>query len=141
VNLEESRQILLQHSRSKKNGIFPPEANLEGKLVNPICGDAIHLKLQTQNQQILAGGFSAQACAICTASASVLCEALSGHSVESALELTKSFESALLESPDTTWPQALSALKCFEHLRVNPTRKACALLPFTALRSMLKKIL
>lgn len=139
MNLEESRQILLQHSRSKKNGQFPKNANLEGKLVNPICGDAVHLKIQTQNQHVIEIGFSAKACAICTASSSLLCEELAGKSVEAALGFAESFEMALLESPDSSWPELLLGLRCFEHLRVNPTRKACALLPFTAMRSVLKK--
>lgn len=140
MNLEESRRLLLQHSRSKKNGQFPAAANYEARLVNPICGDAVCLKLQVDQQQVKAIGFSADACAICSASASLLCEQVAGNSVEAAVEWAKDFESALLQPVDSAWPDKLLGLRCFEHLRVNPTRKACALLPFTVLRSMLKKL-
>jgi nitrogen fixation protein NifU and related proteins len=140
MDLETSRRMLLEHSRSKKNGEFPDDANLEGKLANPICGDTVYLKLHMQNHQIQQAGFAAEACAICTASASLLCDELVKVSILQTIPMVESFEAAVLAPPGEVWPETLNKFRCFEHLRKNPARKACALLPFVLLRSILKKV-
>jgi nitrogen fixation NifU-like protein len=139
MNLDVARTILMDHSRSSHNGRFPEDTNLEGKLTNPVCGDHVVLKLSTVDSIIQDIGFKAEACAICSASASLLCRETKGHSVETVLKLATLFERCVLESSDHPWPEELQNLHCFEHLRVNPSRKVCALLPWVALRSTLKK--
>jgi len=140
MDLERSRQVLIDHSRSKKNGEFPSAVTHEGQLTNPLCGDHVTLKLQIENKKILEAGFQAKACAICTASASLLCEDLHGQTVTVAIGMTQDFEANILAELATPWPKALEIFHCFEHLKTNPSRKTCALLPFVALRSILKKI-
>lgn len=141
MNLEAARAELIEHSQSKRNGQFPVNFTHTGKLTNPICGDHVELKFQAKDRQILEAGFSAQACAICSASASLLCQSVQGLSVESSLAMAEKFEEALLTPAEADWPAALSSLSSFQHLRVNPSRRGCALLPWIALRSALKEVL
>jgi nitrogen fixation NifU-like protein len=141
VNLEAARVLLVEHSQTKRNGKFPALFTHAGKLTNPVCGDCIELKFNLDQNQILEAGFSAQACGICTASASLLCQEIKGLTVQSSLDLGKKFEEALLASVEQTWPEPLLPLASFQHLRVNQSRRACALLPWIALRSTFKEVL
>jgi len=140
MDLEKSRQVLLDRSRSKKNGEFPAHVTHEGELRNPICGDHVQLKLQIENGAIAAVGFKAEACAICSASVALLTDAIQYQPVQSTIEMTQSFEKSILEPLETSWPTTLEHFQAFEHLKINPSRKTCALLPFVALRSILKKV-
>lgn len=138
MNQETARTILLEHSRSPKNGSFPVEVTFTSKLTNPLCGDFVELRIFSDEEKILDVGFKAVACAICSASSSLLCQELKGMTLTESLELFNSFESILLAPSSRAWPKNLENFLCFEHLRINPARKACALLPWVALKSALK---
>lgn len=138
MNQDQAREILLNHSKSAKNGLFPVTVTHEAKLTNPLCGDHVELKIHSNGSMIHEIGFKTVACAICSASSSLLSEQLKGTSIESALHLQKTFEATVMGSPQMPWPVELSAFSCFEHLRVTPSRKVCALLPWVALKSAFK---
>lgn len=140
MNQEEARKILIEHSRAVKNGSFPESFTHDSKITNPICGDHVELKIACDQNQIKKIGFKAVACAICTASTSLLCKEVEGLTTDKAMELARTFEASVLEPQASAWPEELLALQCFEHLRVNPSRKACALLPWVALKKAFVKI-
>lgn len=140
MDLEKARSELLRHSKSKANGVFPIQSNFAAKLTNPICGDFVEFRIYLRDQYIEEAGHKAVACAICSASTSLLCEQLKGQSLKTILEWGKSFESAVTDSEKRPWPELLSPFLCFEHLRVNPARRMCALLPWIALKSAIIKM-
>jgi nitrogen fixation NifU-like protein len=139
MNLEASRTILVEHSRSSKNGKFPELVTHEGKITNPVCGDHVELKFTLQNEKISDSGFKAKACAICSASASLLSEMVKGKSLQEAFVMGSLLEKAVMENESHPWPAQLKNLDCFEHLRVNPARKMCALLPWVVLKNAFKQ--
>lgn len=139
MNQELARDYLIKHSRSEKNGIFPASVTLEAKLTNPVCGDHVELKLHTAGTIIVDIGHKANACAICSASASILCEEVRGKDLDVVLSLADAFERGVTESKENPWPPEIAPLSCFEHLRVNPSRRMCGVLPWIVLRSALKK--
>lgn len=139
MNLEIAKETLILHSRSEKNGIFPEVFQYQASITNPICGDHVELRLFTQNDVIEHAGHKANACAICSASASLLCEEVKGLSMSEAKSRALLFEKSVMETSDRPWPVELQNLNCFEHLRVNPARKVCALLPWTTLKKALKE--
>ena len=140
MDLEKAREILMKHSRVPTNGLFPPIFTHEYKITNPLCGDQVELKINLSQDTINEIGFLAKACAICSASTSMMCEEVKGKNLEHAQKLSLDFEESVIAQQENPWPQGLENLKSFEHLRVNPTRKACALLPWIALRSLLKQV-
>jgi nitrogen fixation protein NifU and related proteins len=140
MDLEAAREFLIAKSRSKKNGFFPQSVTHEFPITNPLCGDHVHIKINLHEKQIVEIGFSARACAICSASTSVMCEEVGGKAAEEALAMATQFENILLTPGTEIWPQTLGSLIGFAHLRVNPARKACALLPWIALKSAMKEI-
>ncbi len=88
--------------------------------VNPLCGDRVRLMLTVEPQgRIAAARFVGDSCAICTASADVLAELVSGRSRSDA---------AAVEVGDV-----LGVLQA----EIRPTRMRCVTLPLTVLAKAL----
>ncbi len=75
---------VLEHFRRPRNQrtLERPTVTREG--YNPLCGDRVRIELAVEGDVIRAAAFTANACAICTASASLLTERVSGMSLEEA---------------------------------------------------------
>lgn len=138
MNTEAAREVLLKHSRSDKNGRFPDIVSYSGKMTNPLCGDHVELRVHVDESEIREIGHRASACAICSASASLLCEALMGRTLQYGLELADSFEDSIAADTKQPWPELIEQLRCFEHLRVNPSRRMCAALPWVVFKSLIR---
>jgi len=83
--------------------------------VNPLCGDRVRLMLRLEGGRIAAVGFVGDSCAICTASADVLAELVTGRPPADA--------------------RRIGAADVLDVLRadVRPTRMRCVTLPITVL--------
>lgn len=138
MNKEMIRDYLLEHSRSSLNGSFPHESHYSARITNPICGDHVELRIKTNGEHIQEAGYKAVACAICSASASLLTEVIKGRKKEEAIHYGALLEKTIMENKHNSWPQEIQSLICFEHLRENPSRRMCALLPWVVLRSAFK---
>ncbi len=81
------RDVILDHNRRPRN--FGPleaaDASVEG--FNPMCGDRLTLRLKLEGGKIVDIRFEGQGCAISTASASLMTEAVKGKTRAQALEL------------------------------------------------------
>lgn len=133
---EAAREILLGHARSDRNGRLPADATHTARLVNPRCGDQVEMAVTVKDGLVEAAGFSARACAICTASSSMLAKTMPGLGMPEILRRGDLFEAALVEEETREWPSALADLASLAHLRVNPSRRACAILPWIAVRKI-----
>ena len=134
------RDFLSSHAKSKRNGKFSENTTITSQLLNPICGDQVELRFTIEESKITHLGFSAKACAICTASASLLVESANGWSVEDFAKIKIAFEKALVEDVQAEWPNCISEFRYFSHLRVNIRRRACAILPWVAIEKGLKGV-
>jgi len=110
---------------------------------NAACGDEIEVALEINNagkqQQIKYITFHGDSCAICRASASMLCQNLSGYSIEKvsclAQEIVQSLQGDVEFNHEHSEMFApLLAVKKF------PVRKQCAILPWTTLLSAISSI-
>lgn len=135
----EIRETIVRHSRSKMNGVLPDISNHRAKMTSPHCGDHVELAIQTDGYRIESIGFKTSSCVICAASASILCEEIRHLSVDQALKIAGAFETEILTSSQEQWPEHLYPLRYFEHIRQNPERKVCVLLPWIVLRIALKE--
>ncbi|MFC1739995.1 Fe-S cluster assembly sulfur transfer protein SufU [Pseudomonadota bacterium] len=96
---------------------------------NPLCGDRIRVQLRIDSGQIEAAAFDGEACAICMASASLLCDCIPGQTVDQLKILNRKLREALegkIELPETETLSPLLGVKSF------PSRIRCATLPWTA---------
>jgi len=114
---------VLEHFRRPRNqrALEAPTATREG--YNPLCGDRVRIELDVEGDTIRAAAFTANACAICTASASLLTERVSGLSLEQAAALTDA--------------ETVSALGT----ELPAGRLLCAILPLRTLREALTGLL
>jgi nitrogen fixation NifU-like protein len=74
------RDVILDHNRSPRNfgRLEPSDAQAAGH--NPLCGDKLNLTLRLQGDRVQDLRFEGQGCAISTASASLMTEAVKGRS-------------------------------------------------------------
>jgi len=107
---------VLEHFRRPRNrrALERPTAVHEG--FNPLCGDRVRIELEVDKQAIRAAAFTANACAVCTAAASLLTERIQGASTAAAASVS---DAELLAALATDLPAS---------------RLACALLPLRTLR-------
>jgi len=96
---------------------------------NPLCGDRILMQLRLIDEKVEASAFDGEACAICMASASMLCEQLSGKPVDRLHRLHDMLHKALGGEEGL---QDMEALKPLLGVRHYPSRIRCATLPWTA---------
>jgi nitrogen fixation NifU-like protein len=75
------RAIVLEHFRHPRNRGPLPDANADAEGANPLCGDRIRIRLRVDDDVISDARFTADACILCIAAASVLTERLRGLAV------------------------------------------------------------
>ena len=131
------RDVILDHNRQPRNfGMLEPaDASVEG--FNPMCGDHLTLRLRLNQDTISDIRFEGQGCAISTASASLMTEAVKGKSRGEALKL---FERVHQLLTDDAAPPAdeLGKLAALSGVREYPARVKCASLCWHTLASALK---
>lgn len=108
---------------------------------NQSCGDHMHVyaKQSDVSEAFNEITFTADACAITKASASLMTDFLKGHSKESILKLIQVFKMFFLQPQSSKWPvEWQSLMEDLEVLFHYPNRIPCALLPWYTLESALK---
>lgn len=130
------KEIILKHYQNPKNYGVLPDANRTAGGHNPSCGDQVEVMLKVEEGRILEARFQGQGCAISTASASLMTEAVKGKRVEEALELARKFKAMVVEGapPDP----GLGDLVALSGVARLPARVKCATLAWNALEEALK---
>jgi nitrogen fixation NifU-like protein len=134
-------EVILDHNRNPRNyGERPAGASQSAEGHNPLCGDHIAVHLQVDKGVITEVKFEGDGCAISTASASLMTEAVKGKSEDDANELFREIHDALLEEgsvPDDA-AAALGKLAVLLGVKDFPMRVKCATLPWHTLQAALK---
>ena len=72
------RAVVLEHFRHPRNRGPLADAHASAEGANPLCGDRIRIQLRADDGAIAEARFTADACALCVASASLLTEHVRG---------------------------------------------------------------
>jgi nitrogen fixation NifU-like protein len=125
------RAAIRRHSADPCGYGRPIEATHTHEEYNALCGDRVSIRLQVEDGSITDAAFEGEACAICTASASLLCELAPGETVEGVRRLAMTLSEALRTSTSAGagLPEALHPLL---GVRPYPSRVRCATLPWEA---------
>ena len=123
------RETIVRHAVNPTGYKEEIEATHLGELYNPLCGDRVVVHLKIHQDRIEAMAFSGDSCAICTASASLMCAQFSGTKTAELAGAHRWLKSAL-EGRDE--PIAIEALTPLLGVRAYPSRVKCALLPWEA---------
>jgi nitrogen fixation protein NifU and related proteins len=131
------RDVILDHNRRPRNfgALVPADASVEG--FNPMCGDHLTLRLRLDRDTISDIRFEGQGCAISTASASLMTEAVKGKSRDEALQLFDRIHQ-LLTDDHAPPAEELGKLAALSGVREYPARVKCASLCWHSLASALK---
>ncbi len=131
------RDVILDHNRRPRNfGVLEPaDASVEG--FNPLCGDRLTVRLKMDGDKISDIRFEGQGCAISTASASLMTEAVKGKTRADALRLFDRVHRLLTD--DAAPPaEELGKLASLSGVRAYPARVKCASLCWHTLASALR---
>ena len=130
------RDVILDHNRKPRNfgPLDPADASIEG--FNPLCGDRLTVRLKMTGDSIADIRFEGQGCAISTASASLMTEAVKGRSRGEALALFGRVHHLLTD--DTASSEDLGKLAALSGVREFPARVKCASLCWHTLASALQ---
>ena len=121
-------ETVLAHNRAPRNFGRLADATHTGCADNALCGDHVELQLRLRDDVIEAVHFDGEACAITTACASMLTDALRGQSRTAVAPLRDAL-AAMFHGATGDLPTDFAA---FQELRHHPARQRCALLPFDA---------
>ena len=129
------QEVILDHNRRPRNFGRLDDANRHAEGYNPLCGDRIDLTLRIEDDRVQAIAFEGSGCAISTASASLMTEALKGRSVAAAHALFKSFHDLLTHGSENA--EELGKLAVLAGVREFPIRVKCATLAWHTLEAAL----
>lgn len=126
--------VILEHNRNPRGYGDLVDATHRADGFNPICGDKVTITLRLTGTTLEDVRFSAQSCALCRASASVMVEALKGQTTEGASTLSENFESMIRGSGGVT----SGASAAFGAIKDYPARAKCVILPWRTFKSAVK---
>jgi len=136
------QELILDHGRTPRNFRREEAANHHADGFNPLCGDQISLFVQVDaDNRIQDVAFQGKGCAISTASASLMTQALKGKSLDDARTLFDHFHDMITgqENGDaaSAHEEALGKLAVFSGVRDYPNRVKCATLAWHTLNAAL----
>ena len=126
------QQVILDHHRRPRNHRAVPGADHKAEGFNPLCGDHVTVELKVgADGRYEDVGFTGTGCAICTASASMMTEAVRGKSREEAEAVFRHFQRLVTGNDDAAdVMDTLGKLAVFAGVRDFPVRVKCASLPW-----------
>lgn len=131
------QEIIIDHSKRPRNCRPLQDANHQAEGYNPLCGDKCKVFLKEKDGVLDEISFQGAGCAISTASASLMTEALKGKSLAEAEKILERFHDLLTK--DQPAPAELGKLAVFSGVREFPARVKCATLAWHTLRAALRQ--
>jgi nitrogen fixation NifU-like protein len=131
------RDVILDHNRLPRNfgRLEPADATADGH--NPLCGDRLTVSLRLSGDTIADIRFEGKGCAISTASASLMSEAVKGRDRAAVHELFTRVH-ALLTQSGAPVDESLGKLAALSGVREFPSRVKCASLCWHTLNAALE---
>ncbi len=121
------QEVIFDHNRSPRNFHPLADANRVADGHNPLCGDQLTIYLRIEGDRVADASFVGHGCAISTASASLMTEAVKGHSLAEVEALFRAFH-AMLTDAAPAGVHELGKLEVFAGVREFPARVKCATL-------------
>ena len=132
------QQVILDHYRAPRNfgALEPASSCAEG--YNPLCGDQVKVYLRMDGDRVDGLTFEGVGCAISTASASLMTEAVRGLERPQAEALIASFLALMTGDGNGAASVDLGKLEVLSGVKDYPVRIKCATLAWHALRAALE---
>lgn len=129
------QEVIFDHNRSPRNFHRMDDADRVAEGHNPLCGDQLTLYVRLTGRVIDEASFVGHGCAISTASASLMTEAVKGRTIDEVEALFRDFHALLTGEP----PQGrdFGKLEVLAGVREFPVRVKCATLAWHTLHNAL----
>lgn len=129
------QEVIFDHNRQPRN--FHPMADADHVADghNPLCGDQLTVYLKVADGVVQDVSFVGHGCAISTASASLMTEAVKGRPVEEVEALFRDFHALLTDVPPEG--RDFGKLEVLAGVREFPARVKCATLAWHTLHNAL----
>lgn len=131
------QEVIFDHYKTPRNHHALANANHVAHGHNPLCGDQVTVYMHVEDDVIRDVSFEGSGCAISTASASLMTEALKGKKVNEAEQLFQKFHHLVTDADAHPDPE-LGKLEVLAGVREFPARVKCATLAWHTLQSALK---
>lgn len=118
-------EMVTDHAREPRNRGTVDPCDHTGHGNNPLCGDVVVVTIAVDGDTIKEVKFDGEGCAISTASADLMADAVQGKTVEEARELFRGFHACVAGDGSA---EGLGKLAVFEGVREFPLRVKCATL-------------
>jgi nitrogen fixation protein NifU and related proteins len=131
------QELILDHYRRKRG-----EGSLDSPTVavdqnNPLCGDEVHVEMAIEDGRVVELAHSGQGCSISQASASMMSEAITGRTLEEALDLVEHFR-RMMHGAEPGDEERLGDAIALEGVAKYPVRVKCALLGWMAAKDAIQ---
>lgn len=131
---------ILDHNKQPRNFRVPPHANRQAAGHNPLCGDRVTVHLELEDGVVKDVGFQGDGCAISTASASLMTQAVKGRPLAEVDQLFAAFHELLTSAPHSQIDEGrVGKLAVLAGVREYPVRVKCATLAWHTLRAALDR--
>jgi nitrogen fixation NifU-like protein len=130
------QEVILDHNKRPRNFRTIESCSHHADGYNPLCGDKVTVYLDIQDGIIKDVAFQGSGCAISTASASLMTEALKGKAVADVEGLFQDFHDVVTGTAEPS--RKLGKLAILAGVRDYPSRVKCATLAWHALHAALE---
>ncbi len=132
------QQVILEHYKKPKHRGQTNPIDRYQKGHNPSCGDTIELTLQLDpsGESIVDVKFEGEGCAIAMASVDLMAGAMSGKTIDEALELVQIFQEMMKGTAE--FPKEYRKLNVMQGVAQFPVRIKCANLGWHTLKAALQ---
>lgn len=133
------QELVLDHGKHPRNFHGMDNADRQSVGYNPLCGDKLAIYVKLDGDVVLDVSFHGSGCAISTASASLLTEALKGKTRAEVDQLLNEFVAMLTDESAEPDLEKLGKLAVFQGVREFPVRVKCATLAWRTLEAALEQ--
>ncbi|MCB9088806.1 MAG: SUF system NifU family Fe-S cluster assembly protein [Calditrichae bacterium] len=133
------QQAILTHNREPHHYGEMDNPSLRVRVLNPVCGDEVTLMLAVVGEIIEDVRFTAQGCALCRASASMMSDLISELTITAADRLAEEVRLLFQGKAGIERLATFGELAALAGVRDHPARIKCVLLPWQALEDALEQ--
>ena len=131
------QEVILDHNKRPRNFRVAEPHTHHADGYNPLCGDKVTIYADVEDGVVKDLSFQGEGCAISTASASILTEAIKGKTVDEAERLFEQFHD-LVTLDDAEPTPELGKLAVLAGVKDYPNRVKCATLAWHTLHAALE---
>lgn len=127
------QEVILDHNKRPRNfGALEGGSQAAGH--NPMCGDRVSVYVRMDGDRVAEARFTGNGCAISKASASMMTEAVTGHTAEEVRAMFATFHDMVTGQAEAD-DEKVGKLVVLSGVKEYPSRVKCAMLAWHALQA------